>query len=95
MTPVRTCIGCRRADSWSELLRVVAIQAEHGPFVLTPDPRHRLPGRGAWLHPTDDCLDLAVRRKAFSRALHLGGACEMSAVAAHVRALSTQQDQPS
>jgi predicted RNA-binding protein YlxR (DUF448 family) len=27
------------------------------------------PGRGAWLHPTVACFDLAERRRAFERAL--------------------------
>ena len=27
-----------------------------------------LPGRGAWLCPTETCVDLAVKRKAFERA---------------------------
>lgn len=28
-----------------------------------------LPGRGAWLHPDPACLETAVKRRAFSRAL--------------------------
>ena len=28
-----------------------------------------LPGRGAWLHPDAACLDAAVKRHAFARAL--------------------------
>ena len=28
-----------------------------------------LPGRGAWLHRSEECIDEAVRRGAFSRAL--------------------------
>ena len=52
--PSRTCVGCRGTDSWSALLRVVAATDESResiPGVIRPDPRHRLPGRGAWLHP--------------------------------------------
>ncbi len=50
--PSRTCVGCRGSDSWSALLRVVAVTdaaspGQHGPVLLRPDPRHRLPGRGA------------------------------------------------
>jgi hypothetical protein len=41
--------------------------------VLAPDPRRVLPGRGAHLHPSADCLALAVRRKAFPRALRVSG----------------------
>ena len=36
-----------------------------------PDPRRRLPGRGAWLHPRLGCLDVAERRRAFGRALRV------------------------
>ncbi|MGO1167123.1 MAG: YlxR family protein [Janibacter sp.] len=66
--PVRTCIGCRGRDSRSTLLRIVAVTDERGRPSVVPDPRRRMPGRGAWLHPDIACLDLAVRRRAFSRA---------------------------
>jgi len=36
---------------------------------LTPDPRRRLPGRGAHLHLDLHCLETAERRRAFGRAL--------------------------
>lgn len=64
--PVRTCIGCRQKQRATELLRVVAVDG-----VVIPDPRRRLPGRGAWLHPDPGCLDMAERRRAFGRALRL------------------------
>ena len=66
--PVRTCIGCRGRDSRSTLLRIVAVTDDRGHTTAAPDPRKRLPGRGAWLHPDIACLDLAVRRRALSRA---------------------------
>jgi predicted RNA-binding protein YlxR (DUF448 family) len=34
-----------------------------------PDPSGTLPGRGAWVHPTRDCIETAIKRKAFGRAL--------------------------
>jgi len=37
------------------------------------DTRHRLPGRGAWVHPRRSCLETATRRKAWARALKLPG----------------------
>lgn len=36
---------------------------------VVPDPTATAPGRGAHLHPTTECYDLAVRRRAFGRAL--------------------------
>ncbi|WNM26283.1 YlxR family protein [Demequina capsici] len=33
------------------------------------DAAKTLPGRGAWLHPGDDCLELALRRRTIGRAL--------------------------
>jgi len=48
--------------------------------VLVPDPRARIPGRGAWLHPDPACLDLAVRRRALTRALRAEVAPDVAAV---------------
>ena len=33
-----------------------------------PDPTATLPGRGAWVHETQDCFAEAVRRRGFQRA---------------------------
>lgn len=79
------CVGCRSTDSWSALLRVVALAGEDGGNVsLTPDPSHRMSGRGAWLHPTSDCFEQAVRRKAFVRALRLAHGPDVAPVLAHL-----------
>jgi uncharacterized protein len=67
-SPVRTCVGCRQRAAKHDLLRVIAQDLGHGPQVV-PDPAGRADGRGAYLHPTTICLDLAVRRRAFARAL--------------------------
>ena len=69
--PVRTCIGCRQRTAKSELLRVVAGAGADGQPAVCPDPGGRAPGRGAHLHPTSACLDQAVRRRAFARALRV------------------------
>jgi predicted RNA-binding protein YlxR (DUF448 family) len=75
MEPVRTCIGCRSRAPRSSLLRVVS-QNSH----VVADASAVLPGRGAWLHPTLECYQLAVRRRAFGRALHIRGEVETSNV---------------
>jgi predicted RNA-binding protein YlxR (DUF448 family) len=32
-----------------------------------------MPGRGAWVHETRECMDAAIRRRAFVRALRVSG----------------------
>ena len=81
--PVRTCVGCRARAMTPDLLRVVVIDG-----VLVPDVRGTQPGRGAWLHPTSECVDLAVRRRAFPRALRVPGPLD----AAQVRAAIGEPD---
>ena len=68
MDAVRTCVACRRKASRDQLLRVVLHDGR-----LVPDERAVLPGRGAWVHPTSQCLELAVSRGAFVRALKASG----------------------
>jgi uncharacterized protein len=41
-----------------------------------------LPGRGAWVHPTLECVEKALTRKAFGRALKADGALVVSATTA-------------
>ena len=73
--PERTCVGCRKRAAKHDLLRVVGVGEE-----AVPDPRGTLPGRGAYLHPASDCLALAVRRRAFPRALRLAGPLDTARV---------------
>lgn len=68
MEPVRTCVGCRERAPRSSLLRVVSIDS-----VLAIDERAVMPGRGAWVHETLECVDTAIRRRAFVRALRVSG----------------------
>ncbi|WP_344086037.1 YlxR family protein [Nostocoides veronense] len=83
--PTRTCVGCRQTDSRSVLLRIVAGVDEQGHPALIPDPAGRLPGRGAWLHPGFDCLALAMKRRAFPRALRISEPLGEQRVTAYLR----------
>ena len=65
--PQRTCIGCRKKGPRSELLRLVAEGS--GSTAVVVDERRRMAGRGAWLHFSETCLALAIKRRAFGRAL--------------------------
>nr|WP_232052399.1 YlxR family protein [Nocardia cyriacigeorgica] len=78
--PVRTCIGCRKRELAADLLRIVARNGSGNVVEIVPDPRRRLPGRGAWLHPFSACLSLAVRRRAIGRALRVSGHLDISAL---------------
>ena len=78
-SPIRTCVGCRSKVPAGELLRVVAREG-----VVVPDTGRIQPGRGAHLHPTADCLELAERRRAFPRALRVSGQLDLSALRALV-----------
>ncbi|HEX6196742.1 MAG TPA: YlxR family protein [Jiangellaceae bacterium] len=86
----RTCVGCRSRADKSDLLRVVAVvdtsQLATEPKgagragQVVPDVRGRLPGRGAYLHRDRGCLDLAERRRAFTRALRLAAPPDLTAL---------------
>ncbi|MGQ0468088.1 MAG: YlxR family protein [Sporichthyaceae bacterium] len=81
--PQRTCVGCRKRCGVADLLRVVEVDG-----TVVPDPRRRLPGRGASLHPNVECLTLALRRKAFPRALRVSGPLETTVLEQYLSAVS-------
>ncbi|QFG68926.1 YlxR family protein [Ornithinimicrobium pratense] len=71
-TPVRTCVGCRGRDEQTVLLRVVARRdGTTSRWTIEPDERRRGQGRGAYVHPDPACLQTAIARRAFGRALRL------------------------
>jgi uncharacterized protein len=88
--PVRTCIGCRQRAAKSELLRVVAGSDTDGQPAVVPDPRGRAAGRGAHLHPTTECLDQAVKRRAFARALRVQEGLSVVLLREHLETTQTR-----
>ena len=101
--PVRTCVGCRQRATASELLRIIAVrdadQAGSGSVRIVADPGRRAPGRGAHLHPTLECFELAERRRAFVRALRhdaggRGGPGTLSLAVLREYLTSSVTDQP-
>ncbi|MDP9093706.1 MAG: YlxR family protein [Actinomycetota bacterium] len=95
--PIRTCIGCRQRAAATELLRVVVapdaigneglapqVPSRPSALAVVPDPRHRTPGRGAWLHHDPGCVELAERRRAFARALRVPGPLDPTPVREYV-----------
>ena len=79
---IRTCVGCRVRTAKSDLLRVVAIDGE-----IVVDPAARRPGRGAYLHPSRDCLEQARRRRAIPRALRVTGPLADGGLASYLDAM--------
>jgi uncharacterized protein len=76
-------VGCGVRAAKPELVRLVAAEGE-----LIPDLGARLPGRGAYLHPSLACLERAQRRKAFSRALRLPAAPSAGRVAEYLASVA-------
>src|SRR6266581_3641804 len=83
--PVRTCVGCKERAAKSSLLRLVV--AGDG---IVPDPQARQPGRGAYLHPSLACFELAQRRRAFSRALRVSGPLSVAPLASYLSRSDTR-----
>jgi predicted RNA-binding protein YlxR (DUF448 family) len=83
MEPVRTCVGCRRRASQKAMLRVNSVE-NRLEFALRGSA-----GRGAWLHPSSKCLNLAIERKAFGRALKADRQLDASALITHIEQAET------
>ena len=61
---MRQCLGCREMKPKKELIRVV--RSPEGDVSL--DFRGKLPGRGAYVCPAQECLAKARKAKALERA---------------------------
>lgn len=82
--PMRLCVGCRRTVPKDELSRLAIV--DEPPYVV-PDPRGRLGGRGASVHPSRACVELAVKKGGLARAakhaVPADAASLCAAIAAH------------
>lgn len=63
-TPTRFCVGCGQRAAQADLLRFVA-----GPAGLALDRHRCAAGRGAYLHPDEQCWKGFAARKAPLRSL--------------------------
>ena len=66
MPPVRTCVGCRERFDQRRLVRFAVVP--DAPY-LVPDARRKLGGRGVWVQPRRRCIEGAIRRGGFARAV--------------------------
>ncbi len=72
MKPQRRCIGCGKSFDQDTLIRYTYDGSK-----LIADKDEKNEGRGCYLCRNKDCLEKAVKRKAFGRALK----CEISSEA--------------
>jgi predicted RNA-binding protein YlxR (DUF448 family) len=63
--PQRTCVGCGQVREKRQLLRIVRTPAGE----LAVDPTGKRSGRGAYICPVPECLELALKHRRLERAL--------------------------
>ncbi len=61
--PVRRCVGCQEMKNKKEMIRV--IRTKEGEFSL--DATGKKNGRGAYICPSKECLQKAVKNKGLER----------------------------
>ena len=61
--PVRMCVGCQEMKTKKEMIRV--IKTPEGTFML--DATGKKNGRGAYVCPSEECLQLARKNKGLER----------------------------
>lgn len=65
--PLRLCLGCQEMKPKKELVRVV--RSPDGEIDV--DPTGKKSGRGAYICPSLECLELALKGKRLERALEV------------------------
>jgi uncharacterized protein len=63
--PQRTCVGCRQVQGKREMVRVVRTPEGH----VEVDETGKRPGRGAYVHRTRECWELALQKDHLGLAL--------------------------
>ena len=61
--PVRMCVGCQEMKNTKEMIRV--LKTPEGTFML--DATGKKNGRGAYVCPSEECLQLARKNKGLER----------------------------
>jgi len=61
--PVRMCVGCQEMKNKKEMIRVIRTSEQE--FVL--DATGKKNGRGAYVCPSEECLQLARKNKGLER----------------------------
>ncbi len=61
--PMRRCVACRESKPQADLMRFTFWGGQ-----LLPDTDKKSDGRGYYLCKNEDCINTAIKRKAFNRA---------------------------
>ena len=79
--PVRTCTGCRARDEQRKLLRIARTPYQ-------PDTAGTMPGRGAWIHPSEKCVAALQKKNGLARAFKKAvPAAQLQACCEQIRAV--------
>jgi len=63
--PQRMCVGCKEMKNKKSLIRVVKTPED----MVLIDITGKKAGRGAYVCPTDECLQLAIKSKGLEKSL--------------------------
>lgn len=65
--PQRSCVVCRTKKDKNELIRIVKNQANE----INIDESGKMPGKGAYICDSIECLEKGIKSKALKRALEI------------------------
>ena len=65
--PLRQCIGCGEMKSKKEMIRILKTETEG----IILDPTGRKNGRGAYLCPSSQCLEKAIKSRGLDRSFKM------------------------
>lgn len=72
---MRMCVACREREAQKTLIRVVSAQNQ-----LLVDGEQKASGRGAYVHPSVECINTALKRRMFVRALRVPADIDVAAI---------------
>lgn len=90
--PQRTCIACRRVQGKRSLIRIVRTEVE-GVARVAVDATGKQGGRGCYLHPNQECWQIALKSGRIEQALRVRlNAEDRAALIAHAQTLPPTED---
>ena len=69
--PMRQCIGCGEMKAKKDLIRVLKTSSSETSEEIVLDATGRKNGRGAYLCPSMECLQKAIKGKGFERSFKM------------------------